>query len=199
MDTKERIITKADELFFRYGVRAVTMDEIAQELGISKKTIYLHFEDKDSIVYDVALRSFECDKQEMITIHQNAKNPIDEVLASIEYLRKNFANMNPMILNDLRKYYPKVWNLYGEHKKFYMKEAVIRNMKEGIEQGLYRDDVNVDVLAKLRMEQVEMGFDPEIFPHNQYNAIDIQDAFIDHFLRGIITEKGLKIYNELKS
>lgn len=199
MDTKERIITKADELFFRYGVRAVTMDDIAQELGISKKTIYQHFEDKDSIVYDVAFKSFENDKCELMAIYKEAENPIEEILISIEYLRKNIANMNPMIMHDIRKYYPKVWSLYGEHKQFYLKEAIVRNMKEGIEQGLYRSDINIDILSKLRLEQVELAFDQEVYPFSKYNAFEVQEVFIDHFLRGIMTEKGLAIYNELKS
>ncbi len=196
METKERILQKADELFFRYGVRAVTMDDIAQELGISKKTIYQHFPDKDSLVYEVAVKSFECDKAEMHKTHQEAKNPIEEILISIEYLRKNFGNMNPMTLNDIRKYHPKTWELYGEHKQFYMKEAVVRNMKEGIEQGLYRADINIDVLAKLRMEEVELGFEQSIFPFSKYKAIEIQEIFIDHFLRGIMTEKGLGLYKK---
>jgi TetR/AcrR family transcriptional regulator, cholesterol catabolism regulator len=198
METKERIIQKADELFFRYGVRAVTMDDIAQELGISKKTIYQRFEDKDSVVFDVAIRSFENDKSEMFKIYKEAKNPIEEILISVEYLRRNFGNMNPMMLNDIRKYYPKVWSLYGEHKQFYLKEAIARNMKEGVEQELYRSDINIDILSKLRMEEVELAFEQDIYPFSKYNAIEIQEVFIDHFLRGIMTEKGLSIYNELK-
>lgn len=194
MEIKERILQKADEMFFRYGVRSVTMDDIAQELGISKKTIYQHFEDKDAIVYEVALRSFDCDKEDMQKVYETAENPVDEVIKSIEFFNKNVANMNPMLLNDLRKYHPKVWNLYEEQKKYYLSEGIIRNFREGIEQGYYLPNINVEILSILRLEQVEWGFSQEIYPASKFNVLEIQETFAHHFLRGIMTEKGFEAY-----
>ena len=136
-----------------------TMDEIASELGISKKTIYLHFEDKDAIVHEVATLRMNCEQVVCEEIHEKAANPIEEVCSEIEIFKTHAATLNPVVVYDLKKYHPKTWEVFQQHKQTIFLEITKRNLKEGVEQGLYRKEINIDILSKLRMEEIDFAFE----------------------------------------
>jgi TetR/AcrR family transcriptional regulator, cholesterol catabolism regulator len=193
---KERILKVAIDLFWRYGVRSVTMDDIARELGISKKTIYQHFPDKDAIIVEVVKQELSCEKEEMQRMEGEADNPIDQVLRASKYIRAALTNVNPVLLFDLKKYHPAAWELFETHKQQHIIKSIRNNLEEGIQQGLYRPDLNVDMLARLHIHQIELGFDTSVFPPERYNLVDVQLQFLHHFLRGLLTEKGFALYNQ---
>ncbi|MFC0185061.1 DNA-binding transcriptional regulator, AcrR family [Pseudarcicella hirudinis] len=199
MEIKERIIKKSKELFFRYGVKSVTMDDIAHDLGISKKTIYQNFNDKDEIVYQVMLMELEDDKCQYMHLSEVTKNVIEKLIKMSDLLRLHIANMNPCTVFDIKRYYPRSWDLFRKHKKDFILEQITNELREGIAEGLIRSEINLDVLALLRLEQVELAFNDEIFPPEKFNILDIQLEFLDHFTRGVMTEEGLKIYNQYKN
>jgi TetR/AcrR family transcriptional regulator, cholesterol catabolism regulator len=192
---KERILKTAVDLFWRYGVKSVTMEDIAKELGISKKTIYQHFVDKDAIVEQVIEKELDCEKTDIDRLESEARDPIHEVILASDYMRATLGTMSPALLYDLKKYHPKAWNLFQKHKQEHIVHSISDNLRRGIQQGLYRHDINIDVLARLRIEQIEMAFDNTIFPHQTYSMMDIQIEFTHHFLRGLLTEDGFKLYN----
>jgi AcrR family transcriptional regulator len=197
VEIKERILIKSQEMYFARGVRSVTMDDIATELGISKKTIYMHFVDKGTLVEASTiffLKKQKCQEKETFL---KAKNSIDEIILNTQMMREMLGNINPVIFHDLQKFYPKAWNHYLEHKKN-LKDDVLRNLDEGIKEGYYRVDIQTRIMAKLRIESVDMAFNQDLFPAKEYNLLDIQLAFIDHFIRGIVTDKGLKAYESIK-
>lgn len=197
METKERIRTIALELFFKFGIRSVTMDDMAKTLGISKKTIYLHYKDKDEIVYAVTEWMLQTDKAGCERIYEVSTDPINEILQSTKLMRDMVENIHPALLNDLEKYHPKAWKNYVNHKNGFV-EIVLRNLKEGIEQGLYRADIDPEILARFRVESVDSAFKETVFPSKQFRLFDIQMQLIDHFLRGILTSKGLTLYEKYK-
>lgn len=197
MKVEERILVKGVELFFTKGVKSVTMDDIAHSLGVSKKTIYQHYTDKKMLVNAVtefALSKEICKEEEYSKL---ASNPIEEIILATKQMREMFSNISPTLLYDLQKYYPSAFKHYLSHKKDF-KEVVLRNMRQGVDQGYYRKDIHVEVLATLRIESVDLAFDNTVFPANRFNLLDVQLAFIDHFLRGIMTEKGLRVYEAIK-
>ncbi|MEA5429644.1 MULTISPECIES: TetR/AcrR family transcriptional regulator [Arcicella] len=196
MEIKERIIKKSKELFFRYGVKSVTMDDIANELGISKKTIYLHFEDKDDIVYQLFLGEMKEDKCEWDDLYNNTSNVIERMVKSMELMKQAFSEVNPTTLFDIKKYHPRSWNIFQEHKQRFIFENLKKDLVEGIEQGYFRPEIKIDILAKMRLEQIEMGFDPHIFSITQHTLVEVQLELLDHFIRGVLTNKGTQIYNE---
>ena len=196
MEIKERIIAKAREQFFRYGVKSVTMDDIARELGISKKTIYQHFEDKDAIVHQLMMGEMLQDKCEWEDLCKISKNVIEKMVKSMELIKKAFAEINPSTFFDIKKYHPKTWELFQAHKQNFILESIRQELLEGIEQGFYRPDIKIEILAKMRLEQVELGFDPQMFPPNKFSLIDVELTMLDHFIRGILTSKGLEVYQE---
>ncbi|MFN3382861.1 TetR/AcrR family transcriptional regulator [Runella zeae] len=193
---RERILEKAQELFFRFGVKSVTMDDIARELGISKKTIYQHFEDKNSMVCAGVKHHFECDHFISEQIHNEAPNPIAEAVMGAEMMRQTMSGLNPSAIFDIKKYYPQAWDMFSQYKKGFVLDLIRRNLNKGIEMGLYRADINIEVIARLRLEQIEMGLDPYIFPLGQFNPLETQLELLDHFLRGIVTDEGLILYEE---
>lgn len=172
------------------------MDDIARELGISKKTIYQFFEDKNSLVNAVAELSILCDQKEIEAISALAKDPIDEVVRGSEFMRVSMAEMHPSVMYDLQKYHPSAWSIFQDYKNSYMINLIRKNLGQGIAQGLYRADMNPDIMARFRMEQVELGFNTDVFPVDRFNPIDVQIELIHHFLRGILTPKGYELYNQ---
>ena len=198
-ETKERILTKSYELFCRYGVKSMTMDEIARETGMSKKTVYQFFADKDELVLEVSKHHFMNDIKEIEKLFLEAKNPIDEIVMLTQHMKKNLTNINPCLFFDLKKFYPKAFDSWKEHKNTFIMEHIKNNINKGIEQGFYRSDINVEILAIMRLEQIEMGCSPEIFPPNKFKMVDVQTTFVSHFIRGIVTEKGYKMLEEYEN
>lgn len=195
MPVRERILKTAVDLFWRYGVKSITMDDIAKELGISKKTIYQHFNDKDAIVKEVVEQELACEKIDIERLEAEASDPIEEVLRTSDYIQASFGTISPVLLHDLKKFHPKAWNLFQKHKYEHIIQSIADNLQRGIAMGLYRDTINVDVLARMRVEQIEMAFDPVIFPPQKFSMIDVHIQLIHHFLRGILTDKGFTLYN----
>jgi TetR/AcrR family transcriptional regulator, cholesterol catabolism regulator len=192
-----RILQKADAMFLRYGLRSVTMDDIAKELGISKKTIYLYFADKDALIDKVTEYMLQEEKNKAEEIYKISKNPIEEIFLSTKMMKEMLQNINAVLFYDMQKYYPNSWQKYLDFKMHFL-EIIKRNLNEGISQKLYRADINVEILAKIRVEIVDMGFNMELFPASKFNILDIQLENIDHFLRGIVTPKGLEVYEKTK-
>ncbi len=197
VDTKNRILKSAELLFLRLGIKSITMDDIAKELGISKKTIYLHFIDKNQIVNEVISIALEREKIEAEVIYKKAKNPIDEIFLSTNKMYEIFENINPVMLFDLQKYHPQAWDKYLAFKINFL-DIVKRNMLDGIHQKLYRSDVDVEIMAKLRVESVDLAFNMKIFSPKNFKLITVQIHFIDHFIRGIVSPIGLEIYEKYK-
>ena len=196
MEIKERIIAKAREQFFRYGVKSVTMDDIARELGISKKTIYQHFEDKDAIVHQLMMAEMANDKCEWDELDGSSNNVIEKIVKSMDIIRQAFAEINPSTFFDIKKYHPKTWQLFQDHKQNFIMESIRKELLEGIKQGFFRADIKVEILVRMRLEQIEIGFDPQLFPPNKFSLIEVELTMLDHYIRGILTPKGLEVYQE---
>lgn len=194
---QQRIINTAESMFFRFGIRSVTMDDIAKELGISKKTIYHYFTDKDDLVEKVTSHSLENELCKTQDIYERAQNPIEEMIFSTKMMREMLQNVNPVLFYDLKKYHPKCWEKYVGFKNGFL-ETVKRNLSNGIDLKLYRPEINVEIMAKLRIETVDLAFNIEYFPPASYNLLQVQLESIDHFIRGIVTPAGLEIYEKTR-
>jgi len=172
------------------------MDDIASDLGISKKTIYLHFEDKDDIVYQLMLWEMNQDKCDWDDLEKTSKDVIERTVKSMELIKQAFTEINPTAFFDIKKYHPKSWQIFQDHKQNFILASIIKDLKDGIEQGYFRPDIKVDILAKMRLEQIELGFDPQVFPPQKFSIVEVELTMLDNFIRGILTEKGLQVYQE---
>jgi AcrR family transcriptional regulator len=197
-NSKDKILKGAMELFLKYGVRSVSMDDIAHHLSVSKKTIYQYFADKDDVVNLVATNHLETARTEYEGFRTSSKNAIDELVSISRRLKKDMQEMNPSLLFDLRKYHPKAWNVWLEHKNNYIRESVVKNLVQGIEEGYFRPEINPEVLTAVRLELVQLGFDELVFPHDKFNLAVVQIQIFEHFIYGLLTEKGRKLYEKYK-
>lgn len=172
------------------------MDDIAKEMAMSKKTLYKYFENKEELVYEVSKQQIVHNECQCMGTCDMAENAIHELILMMIRVRELFKGMNPSVMFDLQKYYPKAWKVMEQHKHVFIKQMIEENLRRGIEEGLYRDDINVGILAKLRIEEIKLSFNPEIF--GSYNMEDVQVTLLEHFMLGITTIKGHELANDYK-
>jgi AcrR family transcriptional regulator len=175
------------------------MDDIAHNLGISKKTLYQHYADKDDIV-TTALKNYVNSRcTEFASIKAKINNPIEELVLMSERLKQSIKNANPSMLFDLQKYHHVAWDLWKTYRNEYIRESLVRNLREGIELGFYREDLNPDIIATVRLELIDLGFDQQVFPKDQFTTTEVQMQLLEHFTQGILTTKGRKLYEKYRA
>jgi TetR/AcrR family transcriptional regulator, cholesterol catabolism regulator len=192
-DTPERLKQKAHQLFMQFGLRSVSMDDIAKELGISKKTIYQFYEDKDALVDDVIASVFENDMFVCERDRKASENAVHEIFLAIDFIVEMFKDMNPSVLFDLQKHHPASYMRFVKHKDEYLFSIIKNNLKRGIAEDLYRPDLKVDVLARFRVESMMMPFNPEFLQKTGKNLALIEEEITFHFLYGLVSPKGYKM------
>lgn len=193
-DVKTKLLKGAEELFMRYGVRSITMDEIARHLSISKKTLYQYFADKDDIVASVTDTHLNRERHGYQNNISQAKNAVEELVNLSLCLKENLKGMNPSLLFDLQKYHRRAWQIWTEFKNVYVRNTMIDNLKRGMEEGLYRPEINPEILAVVRIESIQLGFDEQLFPRDKYDLTTVQLNILEHFIHGLLTEKGKKLF-----
>ena len=196
METKEKIIGSAEELFMQYGIRSVTMDDVARQSSMSKKTIYQYFDNKDSLVLAVAVNHFEREKAEFLEIENIAENAVHELILVSQCIRKHVFKMNPSLLFDMQKYHGSSWDTYLKFKHGTIRGQIMRNIERGKSEGLFRDEIDSEILSIIRVEQVQLVFDPSIFPTDKFDFRAVQMQIMDHFVNGLLTDKGRNAYRE---
>lgn len=199
MSIEERIIVEAGELFFRHGIRTITMDDIANKLGISKKTIYQYYKDKNLLVQSLTDRILQEQQDLMNEIRRRTDDPILEILHHLEHFSEFISKINPNMFFDLQKYHPHAWHSFKKFKEQCVIGMVEGNLERGIENGLYRPELNVKILSRLRVEQVDWAFTNKIYDGNKFTITEVQLALLDHFLHGIVSLKGFNLIEKHKS
>ena len=196
LDIRESILEASYRLFHKYGIRSVAMDDIARELSISKKTIYQYFRDKNDLVSSVTEKQMDIERREIEEVEQSSQDAIDELAKISLCMRKNLRDINPSLVFDLQKYHKKAWNLWTTFKNEFIKNNIVRNLEKGIRDGFFREDINVEIIAIFRVEQVQMTFDDNIYPKNKFELSELQVQLFDHFVYGLLTEKGRRLYED---
>ncbi len=193
MEAKERILEKATDLFMRYGIRSITMDEIASQLGISKKTIYQFFTDKDAVVDAVVDAEIKRNEDKSVHFRTEAENAIHEVFMAMDYMEEMLQSMNPLIMYDLEKHHPRAHKKYRDHIHHFMYQSVKDNLLSGIKQELYRPDMNIDIAAKYRIESVFIPFNQDVFPQHKFKLSDVCYELAILFVHSAASTKGKKM------
>ena len=199
MSQIERIILGGEELFAIAGIKSVTMDDIARHLGMSKKTIYQFFNDKNELVIALVRKRLKEDEEQMVEMTRKSTNVIDELVTMMKCSEEIFSRINPILIHDLQKYHPDAWKEFQAFKADVIVHTLEELLTKGINQGYIRPDADVKVLARMRVLQVEMGFDPRLFPIAEFNIWKVQQQLLEHFNYGICTLKGYKLLNQYKN
>lgn len=193
MEIRDRIKNKADELFCRYGIRSITMDEIATQLGISKKTIYQYFADKDELVDAIIEDTLSFSREKCLTDKQQAVDAPHEIIRALDFMEEMFRNMNAMMLYDLERYHPRAYKKFIDFKNKFLLQTIRENLEWGIRDGLYRSEIDVELLSRFRLEGMMIAFNQELFPTSRYNLAHVHTSIIEHFLFGVASPKGYKL------
>lgn len=188
----QALLSKSRELFMKHGVKSLTMDEIAKQMGMSKKTIYQFVENKGDLI-KVTMQDFlQEEEKHMVGIMKNSVNAVDELINMIDYFLQVVREFNATTLNEVQKYYPETWNVYNEYRFNFMLGLIRDNLKNGVKEGYYRADLDTDIISKIYVLAVEILLNQEVFPAKQYSFLTIYREFLSYHLRGIVSAKGLK-------
>ncbi len=194
---REKIIHKSEELFLNFGFKSVTMDDIAGEMGISKKTIYVHFPNKTKLVEATTLHMFETISCGIDSICALQKNPIEEIFDIKAFVMDHLKNEKSSPQYQLQKYYPKIFATLKSKQFEVMQGCVTENLKRGINQGLYRENINIDFISRIYFNGMVTLKDQELFPLKKFSMNALMENYLEYHLRGICTPKGLLTLTEL--
>ena len=189
---REKIILKSTDLFLNLGFKSVTMDDIANEMGISKKTIYQHFQNKTKLVEATALHVFENISQGIDCICELDKNPIEEIFEIKRFVMHNLKDEKSSPQYQLQKYYPKIYATLKKKQFEKMLGCVTQNLQRGVAQGIYRDTIETDFIARLYFNNMISLKDQDIFPRENFSMPMLMNNYLEYHLRGICSEKGLE-------
>jgi len=195
---QDRILNKARELMFQTGVKHVTMDDLATQLGISKKTIYQYYKDKDALVssiveFELANHALICNQSMKL-----ADNAVHEIFLLMTVIQEMFNRMNPLALFEIEKYYPFAFEKIKNHKDDFIFSMISANLEKGINEGLYRKDVDVTILSKYRLETSLIPFNIHVFHPSKFDMLKVNLQIIEHFVYGVATLEGHKLMDTYK-
>ncbi len=177
----------------RYGIKSVTMDDLARELSISKKTLYALFGDKRKMIQMLVAEQIQSDKFACEFQKTQAKNAIEEMFLVTAFISERLKNVNITFFYDLRMGFPKAFKAMEEYKWGYIQETIIQNMNRGISEGIYRDDIHPNIVSRIYLSNVEMIFSGREFDNLNISAYELfLEIFMLH-MRGIVNEKGLEV------
>lgn len=198
-NTLRDILERVRELFFKYGVRSVSIDDICRDLGLSKKKLYEFVASKNELV--TKLLELERKNFEIIFTNHNfdGVNAIDALLTVSKEIGEHFRDVSPSMSFDLMKYYPETYHSHMELRINFIFEKIQINLTKGINQGMYRPDLSVELLSRLYIRRLMDLHNPEFFPAEKFSFQTIYNVMIDNFIRGIATEAGLSYYEAKKN
>jgi len=198
MEIRERIIEEASESFKTFGIKSVTMDSLANQLGMSKRTIYENFSDKDELLMAVLKRMAQAQKDMVKRVLDESENSIVAIFRMLEMNRDNFQSMSPVFLSDLKKYHNDI--LINQADKSDMPDY--RNHQEVIENGikehLFREDINPDLVNRCLYNLGKSIMDNNSYPFALFSRRDVVHNIFINYLRGISTPKGLELISQLE-
>ena len=175
------------------------MDDIARHLGMSKKTLYQFFSDKNELVIALMKKKLSEDECQMQEIMHDSTNVIEEMINMMKCSEAIFSRINPIVIHDMQKYHPDAWAEFQKFKADVLIATLEDLLKKGITQELIREDIDVKILAKMRVNQVELGFNTSVFPQTQFNTWKVQYQLMEHFNYGICTLKGHELLDQYKT
>ncbi|HMG14437.1 MAG TPA: TetR/AcrR family transcriptional regulator [Saprospiraceae bacterium] len=196
MDLKNKVIAESECLFIKYGIKSISMDDISSRLGISKKTLYQVVNDKEELVKKAIKHHMDQEREDLQLISSNSFDAIDEMVKVTQHVLEFFKRLNPITQFDLEKYYRDYYvKMKKQHFEFIY--AVIKfNLEKGIKENIYRNDIDTDIISRLYIIKAMAILDDEIFPEAMYEKASIFKEHMIYHLKGIISEKGLSLFNQ---
>ena len=197
-EQKEEILNNAIELFSKYGIRAVTMDDLSREMAISKKTIYQHINNKEDLVQEAVMKIFGDVKSRLEGIMNMKGNAIDQLMEVDKGVCETVKHHDPGMQFQLQKYYPKVFQELDGKRKAMVTGLAQKNTRQGMQEGLYRPDLDVHLISNLYFSRVEFLKENEEFSADTQTLEDSMRKILEYHIHGIASEKGLQYLEKIK-
>jgi len=194
--SENKTYQKVEHLFLRCGFKSVTMDDVAKELGISKKTLYQFVSNKNDLIEKVVSAHIEQEKQLVTEVRKKAKDAIEEMLVISKHVNQNLKKVSSNLIFDLQRYYPSAWDIVENYRIKFIYEEIKSNVEWGMKEGIYRKEINPKIIAKLYIGIMHRIFDNSFFPSDEYKSSEIYLASVEYHIHGIASPKGLKLLNE---
>jgi AcrR family transcriptional regulator len=196
MDDKTlRILEQVTRLYHRYGIKSVTMDDVATHLCISKKTLYERFTDKEDLVRNIVLLDYNNRNKFFIDIRKKKLNAIEELFEVYRMINSMFRDYNASMEYDIHKYYPDLFSKVKDIRRKQMYETMYNNMNKGKREGLYRKDLHSKIIARLHVFKVENMFDNEIFTMEELSSVKVFNEVFVYHMQGIMSEEGRSFFD----
>jgi AcrR family transcriptional regulator len=191
-----QILNKARDLFFCYGLKSVSMDDLAKEAGVSKKTIYQLVADKADLVMKVATHLLQSYTEEMEQCFTTAQNAVEEVALQTDLSFAPLASIRYSFFYDMEKFFPQAWQLVIHNRQQHLVPNILRNLNRGMEEGVYRQDLDLEILPQIRLQQLQSALQPGTFPDLHYNQQLLLQRLTRFYLHGITSEKGVQLISK---
>lgn len=196
-ELRKKIISRVCALFNKYGIRTITMDEVASELGMSKKTLYELFDDKKDMIRQVLEWEMEERAKKFRALSEKKLNALEEVFEVNRIVMQLVREFNPAKHHDLKKYYPDLFEKMTTKQRGRTFQSMLANLKKGKKEGLYRKDLDEEVIAKLYISRMEVPMTSDFVSPEEFTSEKfLNQAFLYH-IHGIANEKGIAVANEI--
>jgi TetR/AcrR family transcriptional regulator, cholesterol catabolism regulator len=196
-DVKEKILTGAETLFMKYGFKSITMDDVARELGVSKKTLYQFFADKNDLVDQCVDHYLQSINKMCVMISETKdKDAIGVMIGIAESVNEMIRQINPSSMYDLKKYFKPSWDKLEADRQGYIRKSIEENFDLGVKKGLYRKDINKAVILDIYLHLTGMLTDPELFRESKLGISNMYLEIIKYHMRSICTPKGHELLEE---
>jgi AcrR family transcriptional regulator len=179
-----------------YGIKSITMDDVSRELGVSKKTLYQFVTDKDDLVGKFIDNEIAIRQEEICKCFRTGLNAIDELFEISIFMNKILRNQNPATEYDLKKYYPEHYQKIVKTRREGIYSYILTNLNNGKKEGLYRDDLNNEIIARLYLSRSESIHVSDLFTIEEYTSHELFMELIKYHVRGIATQKGISVLEQ---
>jgi AcrR family transcriptional regulator len=196
-DRTLHILEKVRRLYYRYGIKSVTMDDVAKHLCISKKTLYEHFTDKEDLVRNIVLMDHSDHKKFFQEIKRRNLNAIEELFEVYRMINSILRDYNSSMEYDIHKYYPELYSKVKDIRRKNMYDTMCYNMNKGKKEGLYRKELNSKIIARIHVFKVENMFDNEIFTMEELASVKVFNEVFVYHMQGIMNAKGRSFFENI--
>jgi AcrR family transcriptional regulator len=199
MEPLAKILSASIELFRQYGFKTITMDDIARRAGVSKKTLYMHFASKQEIVNESLLWYKEQMMETCMALVKDTENAIESMVRMMAFMDEMHKKINPMAIFEMQRFFPEAYQTFRETLIKRDVEMMRENIRQGIKEGLYRENINAELLAQYRIESSLLILQPNLLVSDRNSLMSVAMEIAEHFIYGIMNAKGEALYQQYKA
>lgn len=196
MKVQDVLFSAAFELFLKYGIKSVSMDDISRKLGISKKTIYTYVANKESLICNIVEKHIEEDEKEIIKITGKSIDAIDEMVNISQHVLTFLCDMTPSLVFDLKKYHPELWHKIEKQHFLFIENTIHNNLIRGQKEGLYRTNFDAKIVSKLYVIKSNCIVDVDNFPIAIYDRVNLFKQLVSYHIHGIVSPEGFQLFQQ---